>query len=450
MLGLLIAVGLSGCGGEDSAPAASIAPAPLPAVAYAPSPLAEPISVGAAASRAGNAYASFDFKNGTAYPAQARLQIGDVAIAPGATEAHVPVRIDRPTPNTIHARVRTRNGQGTGYAYEGRHFTAVDTVVVFRPGDPLIKTVRVPVRNMMVVGTHFDLFFPEGASGGVIGDGRGVIRVAAGATGNTARTAGFRAPRTFAPSGTLAYSLDPATIRWSDAGSSSAFSTRLPHGRTQPGNNETGLYLDPGLHPAPLPPIAVEQGELVLRSQQLVAAISHDGALWQHGAAVLTGQRMPATQVRFGQYEWEALMPDRRGGWPALWLLPTSGWPPEIDVYEGFGYVPDWNFAADISANLHGGSGGKRSFTVPMRINATRAYGLSGFASSYHRFAVDIAPDFITWFIDGREVYQAVNPFRGTNWFPLMNVAVKHQGDYSGGSGAMRVRAFRVWKSPDA
>lgn len=450
---LILPLLLAACGGEDNAspaaaapPAAAVAPAPAPS----PTPNADPkvASIDTAAATRTNPFASFDFAGGTAYPAQARVRIGDVAIAPGASEAHVPITLDRPTPNTIHARVLTRNGQGTNYAYEGRHFTRVDKVVVFRPGDPLTQTVRVPVSNM-TEGANFDLFFPEGVSGGGNADGRGVIRAVAGAAANTPQTAGFRPARTFQPSGTLAYTLDPAKLTWTDGGNSGAFSSRLPHGRTQPGNQETGLYLDPALHNAPQPSIAVEQGELVLRSQQLVAMISHDGTLWRHGAAVLTGEKMPATQVRFGQYEWEALMPDRRGAWPALWLLPTTGWPPEIDVYEGFGYSSDWNFANDISGNIHGGKNGQRSFTAPMRINANRAYGLTGFERSYHRFAVDIAPDFITWFVDGKEVYQTVNPFRGTTWFPLMNVAVKHQGDYVGGSGTMRVRSFRVWRSPD-
>ena len=83
-----------------------------------------------------------------------------------------------------------------------------------------------------------------------------------------------------------------------------------------------------------------------------------------------------------------------------------------------------------------------------MQVNAASVYGINGFDTSYHRFAVDIATDFITWFVDGKEVYQTVNPFRGTTWFPLMNVAVKHQGDYVGGTSEMRVRSFAVWKAP--
>ena len=70
---------------------------------------------------------NFDFAKGTAYPARAEVRIGNVEVPPGATEAHVPVMLDRPTPKTVAARVRTRNGSGGLYGYEGTHFTKVDT-----------------------------------------------------------------------------------------------------------------------------------------------------------------------------------------------------------------------------------------------------------------------------------------------------------------------------------
>lgn len=393
-------------------------------------------------------FAAFDFQNGNAFPPRARASIGDASVPPGAREAFVPIILDRPTPNTVHARVLTRNGAFPSPAYEGANFERLDTVVVFRPGDPLTQTVRVSLKDLPP-GSQFDLHFPEGIDGAGVADPSGTVRAAQGAKPGTPQTEGFRKPRRFVPSGAPAYVFDPPAARWNDSGDDGAFATRLPHGRTQPGNGETGLYLDPAEHTAPQPPIAIEGGALVLRSQQLRTAITYDGVAYRHGAAVLTGERMPATHVTYGQYEWEAQMPDRRGSWPALWLLPVNGWPPEIDVYEGFGNAPEWDFARHISANLHGGSKGQRSFTAPLRIDAEQFYGLTGFASGTHRYGVDIAPDYITWFVDGIEVYQAVNPFRGTVWFPVMNVAVKQDGDYAGGNGSMRVRALRVWRGAE-
>ncbi|MCL9999403.1 MAG: family 16 glycosylhydrolase [Erythrobacter sp.] len=442
---------LSACGGDEAAPPqSSLADAAQPVTVVQPTggkvaSTANGLPEGATTTT--NPFAAFDFKGGTVYPAKAAVSIGTVSVPVGASEAFVPIRINRQTPNTVIVRVMTRNGTGTLAGIEGRHFQKVATTVFFRPGDPLEQTVRVPLVNMDA-GRSFDIILPEGVVGGGVINSSARVTAVVGAKAGVAKTGGFRKARTFAPSGALAYQLDPAKVTWSDAGSAEAWRTRLPHGRTQPGNAETGLYLDPGLHPTAMPPFAIENGEVVIRSQQLASPILHDNTYWHHGAAMLTGQRMPATQLQYGQYEWTAMMPNRRGGWPALWLLPTSGWPPEIDVYEGFGYGSGWNFSKNISGNIHGGANGKRSFTALMQVNAANAYGLSGFDTSYHRFAVDIAPDFITWFVDGKETYQTVNPFKGTTWFPLMNVAVKKTGDYTGGTAEMRVRSFAVWKVP--
>ncbi len=450
---------LSGCGGDETGsitptdatamaakkgglpPGAKPSPTPTPTPSPTPTPTPQPTATT-------NPFASFDFKQGTAYPARAAVSIGSVSVPVGATEAFVPIRLDKPTPNTVVARVLTRNGSGTLAGLEGTHFSRTSTSVIFRPGDPLVQTVRIPLLKMDA-GRQFELIFPEGVQGGSVAAGTARITAVVGAPPTVAQTSGFRAGRTFAATGTLSYQLNPTTVKWSDAGATDQWRTRLSHGRTQPGNNETGLYLDPALHNAPQPSLAIENGEVVIRSQQLLTPIQHDGTFWYHGAAILTGQRMPATQIQYGQYEWTAMMPNRRGGWPAFWLLPVSGaWPPEIDVYEGFGYNASWNFGRHISGNLHGGANLTRTFTALVQIDAASVYGISGLDTGYHRYAVDIAPDFITWFVDGKETYQTVNPFRGVAWYPLMNVAVKHSGDYVGGTGEMRVRSFGVWKVP--
>jgi len=445
---------LSGCGGDDAATTAtSIQPSADAGVIAAKKNSLPPGAVitsttTTTTTTSTSPFANFDFQNGTAYPTKAAVSMQSVNVPVGATEAFVPIRINRVTPNTVIVRVMTRNGSGTLSGIEGINFQRTVTTVFFRPGDALEQTVRIPLLKMDA-GRQFDLILPEGVVGGSVINSSARITAVAGAAPTVAKTAGFRAARTFAPTGTQTYKLDPATVTWSDAGGTDTWRTRLSHGRTQPGNAETGLYLDATLFPSPLPPFSIENGEVVIRSQQLLSPIFYNNQYWYHGAAILTGQRMPATQLQYGQYEWEAMMPNRRGSWPAFWLLPVSGaWPPEIDVYEGFGYSSGWNFTRNISSNIHGGSNGTRTFTALMQVNAANAYGLSGFDTGYHRYAVDIQPDYITWFVDGKETYQTVNPFKGTAWYPLMNVAVKQSGDYVGGTAEMRVRSFAVWKVP--
>lgn len=379
------------------------------------------------------------------YPDMATVSIAAVNYPVGATKVDIPVRLDRATPNTVHVRVKTANGSGTNYVYSGAYFQMVDKYLVFRPGDPLVQTVSVPIVKTKQ-GGHFKLTFPEAPQGANAGPASAVITSLAGAAPTTPITTGFRAPRTFQPTGTLTYTMNPATLRWSDKGGVGVLSTSFTHGRAQTGNAETGLYLDQTIYPKVEAPFAIKDNKLVIHSQKLATPITYGGKSYSYGAAVLSGRNTPETQLTYGQYEWQATMPNRRGSWPALWLVGVRGWPPEIDVYEGFGQNNNWDFARDISANIHGGPINQRKFTRSMWIDATMAYGINAIAGAPHRFAVDIQADYITWFVDGIETYQARNPFNEA-FYPIMNVAVKTSSAYTDGSGDMAVSSFKVWKT---
>lgn len=112
---------------------------------------------------------------------------------------------------------------------------------------------------------------------------------------------------------------------------------------------------------------------------------------------------MPEATFRDGSVEWVARMPDRRGSWPALWLLPGAArWPPEIDVYEGFGENAEWTFACDILTNLHGGENNRRRFTRAAHRIRMGDYGLPDtLTTAFHRFQVTVDPHWITMFVDG-------------------------------------------------
>ncbi len=393
-----------------------------------------------------NSFAAFDFANGSRLPEKATLSIGAAVFQPGASVAYVPVTLDRATPNTVIARVITVNGTNTNKAISGYQYKATEAVVIFRPGDPLRKTVSVPILAA-TNGQQFSLKLREAPWGANQGTASATVTANAAATPTSAATSGFRNPRTFRSFGTLKYEMTPSNMRWSDAGWADGWSTKLSHGRAQVANGETGLYLDDALHPLVEAPLRYTADGLVFHTQKLAVPISYNGVAYNFGSVVLSGHNTTATHVGYGQYEWVAKMPTRRGAWPAFWLISTSGWPPEIDVYEGFGYQSYWNFDAHISATIHGGSGGWRSFQRGSIIQADQAYGLSGFSQGYHRFAVDIGPEYITWFVDGLEVYQSVNPFKGHRWYPIMNVAVKINSAYDDGSGDMIVKSFRAWQN---
>ncbi|MFE3743347.1 RICIN domain-containing protein [Streptomyces sp. NPDC059096] len=130
----------------------------------------------------------------------------------------------------------------------------------------------------------------------------------------------------------------------------------------------------------------------------------------------------------YGHVEARMKVPRGQGMWPAFWMLGNDigsvGWPNsgEIDIMENVGFEP-----GTVHGTLHGpgysGSGGiGAGYTLP---------GGQAFADAFHTFAVDWAPDSITWSVDGN-VYQRRTPadLGGRAWafnkpfFLILNLAV--------------------------
>ncbi|MHB9861441.1 RICIN domain-containing protein [Streptomyces sp. YIM S03343] len=147
-----------------------------------------------------------------------------------------------------------------------------------------------------------------------------------------------------------------------------------------------------------------------------------------YGTCQYTSARLNTSgkfNAQYGHVEARMKIPRGQGMWPAFWMLGTPvNWPDsgEIDVMENVGYEP-----STVHGTIHGpgysGSGG---------IGA--AYSLSNgqaFADAFHTFAVDWAPDSITWSVDGN-VYQRRTPadLGGKTWvfnkpfFLILNLAV--------------------------
>ena len=398
-------------------------------------------------SRTEGAFASFDFASGTKLPDKATASLGNATFQPGVNVAYVPLTLDRPTPNTVIIRLTTVDGSGTSAAKSNINYQTVDTVAIFRPGDPLRQTVAVPIITAQD-GQQFQLKMREAPWGGLQGQSTATVTASSSATATAKATGTFRAPRTFAATGTLQFELQKETHKRSPEGGWNRWATSLANGRTQIANEETGLYLDSSVFPGVEGPVYWSDKGLVLHSQKLKQPIYYEGRNWSYGASVLDGRNYLATQIGYGQYEWDAKMPNRRGAWPAFWLVSTSGWPPEIDVYEGFGQQSYWDFDRHVAHTIHGGANITRTFQSGAVIQTDQAYGWSGYSQDFHRYAIDIQRDYITWFIDGKESYQSVNPFNGFRWYPIMDVAVKTDSAYDDGTGDMIIRGFRIYSTP--
>lgn len=389
---------------------------------------------------AGQAQAEADdiYDGGKKYPAAANVEIQDFRVPVGATVVHVSVTLDKPSVNTVIAHIRVYDGDG------GRANPDTRKAVIFRPGDPLSKTVSFAVRSMSEGNTVRAVQYevPDGGNR----KGGGIVITAASGAVNEPIQAG-REPLKFEPFGKLAYSATGQTIQFDDRGGPQTFSTALSHGRTQVGNGETGYYGTVDMNGFQ----RTDEG-LVLSTRRLDTPVKVGSPAIEYPflATMLSGHRTTEAQFQYGSVEWVAKMPNRRGSWPALWLLPTGGWPPEIDVYEGFGYNGSWDFSSSLSTNLHGGDNVMRTFTRPAMRMTMSTFGLPNtLDSEFHSFAVTVQPEWITMFVDNVETMQYANPFQGETWYPLTNVAVKANVDsaYEDGTGAMTLRSLKVWRA---
>ncbi|WP_328432602.1 RICIN domain-containing protein [Streptomyces sp. NBC_00453] len=166
------------------------------------------------------------------------------------------------------------------------------------------------------------------------------------------------------------------------------------------------------------------QGHLVITARRENPA---NYQCW-YGTCQYTSARLNTSgkfNAQYGHVEARMKIPRGQGMWPAFWMLGTPvNWPDsgEIDVMENVGFEP-----STVHGTIHGpgysGSGGiGAAYSLPNG---------QAFADAFHTFAVDWAPDSITWSVDGN-VYQRRTPadLGGRTWvfnkpfFLILNLAV--------------------------
>ncbi|MCB0730610.1 MAG: family 16 glycosylhydrolase [Ignavibacteriae bacterium] len=130
---------------------------------------------------------------------------------------------------------------------------------------------------------------------------------------------------------------------------------------------------------------------------------------------------------KYGKIEARIKLPYGQGIWPAFWMLGQNinsvGWPAcgEIDIMEmiGGGIARDNKIygTAHWEQNGHASYGG--SYTLTSGI----------FADDFHTFTVEWSPQFIKWFIDGKQYHviditpSGLSEFH-ENFFIIFNIAV--------------------------
>jgi beta-glucanase (GH16 family) len=117
----------------------------------------------------------------------------------------------------------------------------------------------------------------------------------------------------------------------------------------------------------------------------------------------------------YGYFEMSAKLPAGQGLWPAFWLLPADGsWPPEIDIMEVLGH----DITTLHNAVHYNGRGGRH-----MSLGSSTQ--VDDLSQDFHTFGVNWQADYITWYFDGEQVYQAATP-AGLNkpMYMIANLAV--------------------------
>lgn len=156
---------------------------------------------------------------------------------------------------------------------------------------------------------------------------------------------------------------------------------------------------------------------------------------------------------KYGYFECSMKVPHGRGMWPAFWINPQVGWPPEIDVMEIV------NNGRDTTRNsFHGISKSKVNVTVETKLDQYNSYHPTfDFADDFHTFAVEWTPDTVSHFVDGvlvakrRFYWKHDDGSDGGPAHVLVNLAVG--GDWPGPPQSqsdfpaeLTVKFIRVWQ----
>ncbi len=158
------------------------------------------------------------------------------------------------------------------------------------------------------------------------------------------------------------------------------------------GNGELQFYTDRPEN------IRVEGGNLVIEARQ--EKFSASGVEKSFTSGRMRTKRRASWL--YGRFEVRAKLPQGRGIWPAIWMLPEKdaygGWAAsgEIDIMELVGHEP----ATVLGTLHHGGSWPKNVFTSgKFKLES------GTFADDFHLFTTEWEKGEVRWYVDGK-LYQ--------------------------------------------
>ena len=189
------------------------------------------------------------------------------------------------------------------------------------------------------------------------------------------------------------------------------------------GNNELQYYSRASLQNA-----RVEDGILIIE------AIADPSHLKGYTSARLVTRKKASWQ--YGYIEVKAKLPQGRGTWPAIWMLPETssygGWPKsgEIDIMEHVGFDP-----GVVHATVH-----TEAFNHSLGTQKGAQKRVPDFSTKFHTYAIDWKADRIDFYIDGEAYFSFENKDGDPKEWPfdqpfylVLNIAVG--GNWGGAEG---------------
>ena len=159
------------------------------------------------------------------------------------------------------------------------------------------------------------------------------------------------------------------------------------------------------------------------------------------------------TDWQYGRIAVSARLPEGKGTWPAIWMLPDVeklNWPEdgEIDIMEHVGYDP-----GVVHGTVHTEAYNHRKGT-----QVGKQIKVPDFNEAFHEYAIAWTPKEIRWYVDGEQYHTFKNEGNQAAWpfdkpfYLILNLAVG--GDWGGAEGvdesiwpqSMEVDYVRVYK----
>ena len=169
-------------------------------------------------------------------------------------------------------------------------------------------------------------------------------------------------------------------------------------GSTLSGNSEQQWYINANYAPTDaINPWSTSNGILTITAKPMDAATKAVVGNYQYTSGMINTWH--SFSQEYGYFEMKADLPAGQGLWPAFWLMPEDGsWPPELDIMEVLGQDP-----TKLYTTAHTNQTGTHTM-------ATQGTTVANMSTGYHTYAVDWEADKITWYFDGKQIYQTATP----------------------------------------